>query len=238
MTSVHHVAPRRCPAERRAPAKGHEARLVALAAVALACASARGGAPAATPPFEGVGSVVLVREVEAREKRPRDVLDALDESLRARGLRTRTVEVGPALRDDLKDVARVVRDVEWTIRQAPRYDPERRPAQTLGRDPGALLERLDADAFAVYLRLRDRFDRSPRPMPPDVRLPGADPEAYPSWPIAVLALVDRDGTLLWFDWGGPDELDVPDSRVVNAAEAVDEAVRVLVGEPPAEEEEL
>jgi hypothetical protein len=215
--------------------------LLAAGCAALACATAGGPAvPPAAPPFEGVRSIVLVRVADDRDRRPRDPLDALDESLRAKGLATRTVEVGPRLRDDLKDVERLARDVEWKIRSSPRYGPsygsDRRPTELLDRAPRALLERLAADAFAVYLRLGHRFDPYASAPPPGGPMPGSRPPGtYASGPTAALALVDREGTLLWFDWGGDEELEEPRSRVVNAVEAVDEAVRVLAGEPAPEE---
>jgi hypothetical protein len=215
--------------------------LLAAGFAALACATAGGPAvPPAAPPFEGVRAVVLVRVADDRDRRPRDALDALDESLRAKGLATRTVEVGPGLRADLKDVERLARDVESTIRSSPRYGPsygsEHRPTELLARAPRPLLEKLAADAFAVYLRLGHHLGPYASSPPPVGSMPDSrTPATYSTGPTAALALVDRDGTLLWFDWGGDEELEEPDSRVVNAAEAVDEAVRVLAGEPSPEE---
>jgi hypothetical protein len=214
--------------------------LPAWAGLLFACATAGGPAtPPATPPFQGVASVVLVRRADDRDRRPRDALDGLDESLRVKGLATRTVEVGPRLREELKGVERLFHDVEWRIRSSPSYGPsygpDRRATESLGRAPRELLEKLGADAFAVYLRFDDRYGSRPPP-PPGDPLPGARPlGTFPGRPTSALALVDRDGTLLWFDWGGPEDLEVPESRVVNAAEAVDEAVRVLAGEPRLEE---
>lgn len=210
---------------------------IAAAAVALAaCASAGPPAPPAAPPFQGIRSVVLVREVEGsgrQERRPRDPLDALGDSLRDRGLATRVVEVGPGLRDELRDVERVVRDVEWRIRSSPpRAGPDGRRPEALGRAPGEALRGVGADAFAIYLRLEGRIGPRTSPPPGSPWLEPGGPGAYPPRRTAALALVDRAGALLWFDWGG-DEAAAPEdsSRVVNAAEAVDEAVRVLAGEP-------
>lgn len=206
---------------------------LAGALLAAACATAGPPAPAAPPPFQGVRSVVLVREAAPREKRPRDPLDALDGSLREKGLATRFVEVGPGLREELAGVERLVRDVSWRIRSAPPVAGRERRPDALGRAPGELLASLGADAFAIYLRLDGRVADRYRSVPPaGPVLDPRDPRAFPARRTAALALVDRDGALLWFDWGGEEDvLEEDPSRVVNAAEAVDEAVRVLAGEP-------
>lgn len=230
-------------------------RRTALGALCAALACATGGgppAPATPPPFQGVRSVVLVRLADDGDRRPRDPLDALDDSLRRTGVATRTVEVGPRLREDLKDVERLFQGVESRIRSSAAYDPARaygRPArqtESLGDGPRALLERIGGDAFAVYVRFSgrygDRLRSRPSSPPPDDPMPGARPlGTFPGRFTSALALVDRDGTMLWFDWGGSgeleglEELEEPESRVVNAAEAVNEAVRVLAGEPPPDE---
>jgi hypothetical protein len=220
---------------------------VALAAVALAsaCASAGPPAPPAPPPFEAVRSVILVREVprdrERDERRRRDPLDALEESLRAKGIASRVVEVGPGLREDLRDVERLVRTIEFRAGSAPPPAYGRRAAESLGGDVRPLLERLGADAFAVYVRLDDRFGPRAGPSPPPGGVLGPPGPYTPggpgarSRPLAAIALVDRAGTLLTLDWGESEPgLEPESSRLVNAAEAVEVAVRILAGEPEPE----
>ncbi len=52
-------------------------------------------------------------------------------------------------------------------------------------------------------------------------------------PAAALALVDRDGNLLWFDWGTQELADQDPGAPATAAEAVDALLRVIRGDADA-----
>lgn len=217
---------------------------IALCVAAAACATAGPPAPAGPPPFQGIRTVVLVRGERTDDReggRPRDALDGLAQALAERGIATRLVEAGPGVREEWKDVARLAREAEDRIAAAPPSPVEVRPTARLGDRPGALLQRIGADAFALLVRGADRTRaRGPGPGGPWTRDPWGTPpppgpRLPPAGPPTALALVDRGGTLVWFDWGpSADGRDEP-SRPVNAADAVTEAVRVLAGEPAAED---
>jgi hypothetical protein len=54
--------------------------------------------------------------------------------------------------------------------------------------------------------------------------------------MGAVAVVGGDGALVWFDWGPRDE-QVDPPGALNAAEAVDSAVRALFGEPELDDDE-
>jgi hypothetical protein len=209
--------------------------LVALAA-ATACATA-GESPAAQPPpsFRAVHSLALVRTLDGRAGRPKDPLDGLDESLRARGYQTRVVELGPGRKPELAAVEKLfgLLELRAAVGRSERLGTP--PYADAGRAAGAAVEALGVDAVATYHRL-DRRHSGPAPTA-DPGLPGQmfPPPAPPSTgPIGALALVDRSGHVATFPWGEPSALEDP-SVPMNAAEAIDFLVRSLAGEAPPED---
>lgn len=206
-----------------------------LAPLALALAACAGAPLAPDPPdptaFRDVRRVALVRHAErGREPRPKDPLDAVRESLEQRGVATQTLEVGPRERGDLAELDRLYARVESRIAGASGAAAGRAVDRVGPVAP--LLERLAVQAVALYVR----FDGPPPLGGPSLARPplgGAPGLAFPPPGMrsgAALALVGRDGALVWFDWGGGEEPAVDGGRPVNAAEAVDALVHVLTGE--------
>ncbi|MFY3742304.1 hypothetical protein ACOQFB_00200 [Anaeromyxobacter sp. Red801] len=206
---------------------------VAAAIAAAACASAGPASPPGPPPFQGVASVLLVRPAprDPSAARPRDALDALQESLEGAGRTVRVVELGPRLREDLAPLARLQAHVEARAGAGPFGAPAGRGSARLDRRDAAAIREAGVDAAALLVR----FER--RPLPP-MAPPGgpmfAEPPRPAARPAGALALVDRDGHLVWFEWGAgagaPGDRGPP-----TAADAVNEAVRVLLGRPDGEE---
>jgi hypothetical protein len=207
------------------------ARLVLAAALALGAACAAVEAPVAgPPPFRGVKKLVLVRRVDdPRAPRGRDPIDALKESLEARGYEARIVELpGPGA--ELRDLERLedgIASHNWT---RARSDGG---AERAGGDAGALLARLGVDAVAGYHRFDARLaPLAPAPQPQ----PWASPPPFPSQqqaprrPSAALSLVGADGSLAWFPWGGAGA-EMDPNALLNAADAIDALLAVLAGEP-------
>ncbi len=207
-------------------------RKLALALAAFTACATAGEAVAPPPsPFRRVRSLVLVRAADERAQRPRDPLDALDETLRARGFTTRIVELPRKPPPELAPLERLFGQLE--LRAAARR-PERVAAPTgaAGRDAAAAVAQLGVDAVATYHRL-DRHRLSDLPPP---ALPGSifpPPPAPVERPVAGFALVDREGHVAAFAWGDAGPLEDP-SVPLNAAEAIDFLVRALTGEPPEE----
>jgi hypothetical protein len=186
--------------------------------------------PPGPPPFRGIGRLVLVREVDRPEvgRRPKDPLDALGESLAARGKAAREVEVGPLLREDLRGVRRLYDRIEERIAGGPPPGWRGRPVERVGGDVGALLDRLGVDAAVLY------YPPRPRAAPPPLStLEPMEPTQPAPAPVGALAVVDREGELVWFDWGGDERGRAP-SAPASAAEAVEEVLRVITGGPPPE----
>jgi hypothetical protein len=68
----------------------------------------------------------------------------------------------------------------------------------------------------------------PPPLAGAATVPVAPPP--PSLPLGALVLVDRSGKAAAFAWGDTDALDDPGAPL-NAAEAIEQLVRALTGEP-------
>ncbi len=170
--------------------------------------------------------LVLVRRVDgARKPGERDALDALEESLRARGYQARIVEVGRARDATLRDVDALEERVAARF-----WSRDRTPgrAELLGADAGAVVAKLGADAVVGY----HRGEEQPLPLPPP-----PDPMWGPSRaprpptvgpPAGALSVVAASGAAAWFPWGGAGA--EADSRaLLNAAEAIDAVLAALAG---------
>ena len=206
--------------------------LVALGA-AVACASA--GAPTAPQPpasFRAIRTLVLARASGDRAGRPKDPLDGLDESLRARGYTTRVVELG-GKQPELAGLERLFGQLQAraSATRAERFGTL--PYSEAGRGAGAIVADLGVDAVATYHRLEGRRlapRSSGEPALPGSLFPGP-PVAAERGPLGALALVDRAGQVAVFAWGESSALEDP-SVPLNAAEAIDLLVRALAGDPP------
>jgi hypothetical protein len=210
--------------ERRRRAAG--LAVATLAAAALACAGVPvADEPPGPPPFQGLSRLVLVRSVDERGARPKDPLDALRESLTAQGRTARGVDLAQGgHRNDA--LATLYRTVEARV-----FGGSATGASTvvsLGADAARALRDEGADGAVLYYRRAGRL-----PVLPPAPVPGAfgaEPLSMPPGapPVAALALVDRDGHLVWFGWGSGD----PSRTGPNtAAEAVDVLLRVIEGTP-------
>jgi hypothetical protein len=204
--------------------------LLASACAALSCATMGEPASAGPPPFAGVKKLALVRIRAGRDGvRPRDVLDALADSLAARGYEVRWVEVGPNPPAALRGVERLYARIDGSIASAqprPRFGRRVEPA---GADAAEVMGALDVDALAMVHRFDDRLL-----MPPPDALSGGFFPTRPDQPgmrrpAGALSLVDRAGNATWFAWGAAgSELDP--TQPVNAAEAIDMLLHALAGE--------
>jgi hypothetical protein len=205
--------------------------LLASACVSLSCATVGEPVSAGPPPFSGVKKVALVRVRSDRDgARPKDVLDALAESLVARGYEVSRVEVGANPPAALRGVERLYARIDGYIASSqprPRFGRRVEPA---GADAAEVMGALGVDAVAIYHRFDDRLLLPP----PDAPLAGGFFPARPDQPgmrrpAGALSLVDRAGNATWFAWGAPGgELDP--TQPVNAAEAIDMLLRALGGE--------
>ena len=201
-------------------------RVLALLACA-ACAAVETPPPGPSP-FHGVKKVVLARRVDdPRAPRARDAIDALKESLDARGYEARVVEVGPGEDRALRDLDRLEEQIAarlWT------HERRRERVETLGRDAGAVVAKLGADAIAGYHRLDARL----APLPPPQQ-PWGSPSTAPLFaapvrrPSGALSLVAADGSLAWFPWGG-EGAELDPGALINPAEAIDALLSVLAGD--------
>lgn len=242
--------PHTCTVPRARPARARSrlhpaAHSASVLLVVVACATGSGGPDPEKPVFADVGKVALLRwNDRSADKRAKDPLDGLAESLGARGIVTRALEVGPRGPDSNAALERLWAEVEGRIRSAPPHEL-RGSAQPLWSGAGKVVRELGVDAVALYLRL-DRYRMLPPatgatppdfPPPSAIGAPGAQAHPLPESryrPVAALAVVGKEGGLVWSDWGPRDEaVDVPGP--VNAAEALDEVVRLLTGDPPPEE---
>lgn len=204
--------------------------LVALGA----CATAGDAAvPAPPPSFREVRSLVLVRMADERAGQPKDPLDGLDDSLRARGYRTRIVDLGATKKPDPPGLDRLFLDLESRAGTARGDRFGLAPYSTLGRRAAETVAALGVDAVATYHRLEGRRVLPPPDAAalPGTLLPGPSAPAY--GPTGAIALVDRSGHVATFAWGASSALDDP-GVPVNAAEAIDLVLRVLAGDPAEE----
>jgi hypothetical protein len=214
---------------------------LALFAATLACATLGELAPASSPPpsFRAVRSLVLVRSVDDRARRPKDPLDGLDESLRARGYTTRVVELGSRSNPELAKLEELFNYLE-TRAGTPRGERfGAAPKGDVGRSAGEVVTGLGVDAVATY----HRYD-SWRFLPPSAATPAftgtpSSGQTMPQRPPqGAFTIVDRDGHLAVFPWGESDALQ-PGSLhpspvepgAINAAEAIDQVMRTLTGDP-------
>jgi hypothetical protein len=204
---------------------------VAVAALGLAVACAGAGESVAPDPspFRGVRSLALVRSAEDRGRRPKDPLDALRESLEARGFTTRTVELGDHPPAELAAVERLFAQLELRAATG-RQERLAHPVSSLGRDARAAVAGLGVDAVASYHRLdRTRPQALPPATAPGTLFPA--PAPAPDRPTGALVLVDREGRAATFAWGDSGAFDDP-AVPLNAAEAIELLVRALAGDPP------
>lgn len=206
----------------------------AALAATIACATA--GEPAMAPPppsFAQVRTILLVRTADSRAGRPKDPLDGLDESLRARGYVTRVVELGARPGGEEAALARLFAQLESRA-AAPRGDRlGGDPFGDAGQGAGEAVAALGVDAVASYHRLDGRHAYPAAPREP--ASPGLFPGSAPLTPVlrgpmGALALVDRAGHVATFAWGEQTALEDP-AVPVNAAEAIDLLVSTLAGEP-------
>lgn len=213
-------------------------QLASLAlAVAAGCATTTGEPPAppGPPPFDGVRSLVLVRFADERAGRPKDPLDALEESLLGRGYTARVVDVAGRTPAELRGIERLHGRLGMRIAAGGPRDRSGPEVEALGRGAGSEVAALGADAVALY----HRFDRRlPNGFPEPAPAPGAFPPppglALERRPVAALSLVDRAGNVVWFAWGGAgSELD--EELPANPAEAIDALLAVLGGDGAAAE---
>jgi hypothetical protein len=200
--------------------------LAAALLAAAACAAVQDPAPAGPSPFRAVKKLVLVRRVDdPKAQRGRDAIDALKESLDARGYETRVVEVGPRADRALRDLDALEDRIAarlWNRDVAPGR------VEALGKGAGDVVTRLGADAVAGYHRLDTRF----APLPPPLQPWGAPstaaqpPPRLP--PSGALSLVAADGSLAWFPWGG-EAAALDERQLLNPAEAIDAVLAALAG---------
>jgi hypothetical protein len=217
------------------------------AALAIACATTGGeSASAEARPFAKVRSLALVRWKDSRAPAgQKDPLDALKESVVARGYSVRVLEVGSKTPAELRGLERLYGTLEARIAGAQPHDRFARHLDSLGADAGAVVAGLGVDAVATY----HHFLQLPRALVADplqpVEPPGAvgaplsgfpGPQPLPQRPLGAVALVDRAGTGTWYEWGAPSSIADPVAPQ-NAAEAIEALVRVLAGEPPPDPDE-
>lgn len=207
------------------------ARLALVLAAALAACATVEGPPPGPSPFRSAKRLVLVRRVDdARPQRGRDPLDALKESLEARGYEARVVEIGPGRPAELRDLEGLEDRIEGRAWTRPRSDGV---VDRMGPEAGAIVARLGADAVVGYHRLDGRLaPLSPPPMQPwgsPAPYPAAQPQPAPGRPAGALSLLAADGSLAWFPWGAPGaEMDL--RALLNPAEAIDAVLAALAGE--------
>jgi hypothetical protein len=208
------------------------AGFAAFAAV-LACATV-GELPAPAPPpsFRAVRSLVLVRRAEDRGSRPKDALDGLDETLRARGYTTRVVEVGGQGKPELARLHQLFESLEFRAGspRGERFGVS--PAGNAGASAGEVVAELGVDAVASYHRLEGRRFLSPSAAAPVFPGTYSTPTQAPTpwYAQGAFVIVDRSGRLAMFPWG--ESSGHGDSEgAINAAEAIDQVVRSLTGEP-------
>lgn len=171
---------------------------------------------------------MLVRSVEdpGAPRAPKDALDALHETLEARGLQARVVELVPRGPKELRPLERLHGRVAARVRGGV---PRGHPVVQLGGDAGEVVTALGADAVVLYHREDARaFPAADEPPPLTPGLFPPVPAPVVRRPLGALTLVDRHGSAATFDWGAPGA-DLDPDAAVNAAEAIDELVKVLAG---------
>ena len=210
-------------------------RCMALAALATVTACATAGDRAAQEPpasFRAVRALVLVRTPEDRAGRPKDPLDGLDESLRARGYATRIVELGPGRKPELARLEELFGTLETraSTPRGERFGPA--PGGEAGASAGEVVAALGVDAVATYHRLEGRrFLPSPAPPTTFAGSLAASPQSQPPRTAqGAFAIVDRSGHVGVFPWGESGGGADP-AGAINAAEAIDQVLRALTGEP-------
>lgn len=225
----------RSPGGRAGPLRAAALAALLLVAVLASCAEAPlVDAPSGPPPFRGLRRVLLVRAGDRPEpQRHRDPLDAVRESLEADGRTTRTVEVGRKAPRELAEMERLYAEIEGRVEEGGMSGEAGRPVERLRRPVAGVLDAAQADGAVLLYRL------GARPLLP---APSASPFSHEpaprlARPAGALALVDRDGNLLWFDWGvqrdpleGTGGASAP---ATSAAEAVDALLRVVRGDADA-----
>ncbi len=204
-------------------------RLASVALLAaLAVAACSGAEPAPEPnPFQGgVRQGVLLRRAPPAGPHPaKDPLDAVAESLAAKGIQVRFVTVG-GKGDEARSVERLYDDVEGRVASAAGFDTRGRSSGSLGDADGRVVRALGVDAVVTYHRWRGMSPADP------LAAPMAGPYARPqvrTRAVGALGLVGPGGELVGFDWG-PRDTTVAPGAAETAAEAVDAAVRALTGE--------
>ncbi len=211
-------------------------RLAALALALAACATVADTATGGPPPFQGVKSLALARwNDDPSTPRPKDPLDALKESLDGRGYQTRVVELGPRMPSspEARELARLFEAVRSRAASGGREAWARSAG---GADPqaGKVVAALGVDAVALYHRFDDRASPAYADAPAAASPFGTPRTAFPPFrPLGALSLVDRGGRIVSFAWGSQRLQDpqLDPSAPVNAAEAVDDVIRALTGEP-------
>jgi hypothetical protein len=206
-------------------------RAIRLGSLALAAAAACATVPEppGPPPFEGVKTLALVRWREPdAAARPRDPLDALKETLDARGYQTRLLEVGRRVPDALRPVQRLHERLGAYGGTAwPRAGSDR--AERLGPEAGEAARALGVDAVVLYHRVED-WGLPPLSEPRAFPRQGFPDQAALRRPLGALSLVDAKGAAISFAWGAPGEaLDPDPAAPLNAAEAIDAVLGVLSG---------
>jgi hypothetical protein len=206
---------------------------LAVFAAALACATTGERAPQAPPPsFRAVRSLVLLRGTDDRAGRPKDPLDGLDESLRARGYATRVVDLGGKSRPENARLEELFMRLELRAGTPRGEHFGAAPAGQAGAAAGDVVAELGVDAVASYHHLVGRY------LPPPAGAAPAFPGTFstptqapvPRAAQGAFAIVDRAGHVAVFPWGesggqGDGE------GAINAAEAIDRLLRSLTGEP-------
>jgi hypothetical protein len=198
-----------------------------LSAVGAGCAAAPVGPPPPPPElsFRDVRSVALLRRLDPDagpgEGRRRDPLDALQGALAARGLKAVTLELPPRAPPGLAAVEQAMILAEG-VAEAASPDAGELQVGSIGARAAPALSQLGAEAFAIYVQGTAWAD-SPRYFGQPYGL--AQPPARGS----AIAAVARDGTVVTFAWGGRAPYG---AGPVNAAEAVDAVLNLLIPPPP------
>jgi hypothetical protein len=205
------------------------ARMAIAAALACAACASVEGPPPGPSPFRTAKRIVLVRRAADRKApRGRDALDALKESLDARGYEARIVEVGPGEDGGLRELDRLEERLASRL-----WSGDALPGRVerLGPDAGAVVARLGADAIVGHHRL-DPWLAPPPPVPAQTwgAAPSPQQPAPARRPAGALSLVAADGSAAWFPWGGAGA-DQDPRALVNAAEAIDSLLAALAGSP-------
>lgn len=208
-------------------------RLVSLALAAATAGCATTGEPVASPgppAFQGVRSLVLARWTDDPAGRPKDPLDALQETLVARGYAVRAVDLGRRTPPELRDLERLHERMATRIYGGAPRDRFARRVEPLGREAGEVVAKLGVDAVALYHRFEGRPlpGALPDPLaPPGALFPGSPP--VERRPLGALSLVDRAGNALWYDWGAG-SMEIDPEVPANPAEAIDALVAALAGD--------